>query len=240
MLKESWLNKVLAFPFWLKQILVTDMRNDAKFLTKVQADWSQNLPAIQEILHEGERIVHARTDAKDEPLFLSPNLPNFRGYYRWVLMPKLFEQAITTGKIKGVTGKWIPLGGVSVFEMTSQFTRVSLYHMQEADETPRDSTFRENGRTENAISPFLNGIEPESPPVEKAEHMHLMLVYGADFAYLRAYYDRNLRSVHRQLTGNIMHTPTISDSFDSEKISDPQIEVKFSANFGSKASSSQT
>ena len=92
----------------------------------IQSDWCpRNLMALQTSLRETEAAMLVRTDTAADPLLDSPNLPNLRGYLRWAILPKIIENHIKVGRYPGITGSWISLGGVSVFELEGESTTIT-------------------------------------------------------------------------------------------------------------------
>lgn len=201
----------------------------SEILTKVRLDWEANLPVIQSVIRDAEEAVLSRTDNFADPMLDSPNLANLRGQYRWILVPKFLEQAVNSGRLPGITAHWVPLGGVSAFELRGTYTSLSPYHLQQEAETPRRSTLRRAQRIANeTFQPLLLGFEHFTEPVE-TKLLHLLLVHGEDngeFAFLRAYYDGENPTLFRALSENIMIIPTLLDSDESEPITDPSIGLK--------------
>lgn len=199
------------------------------FLTEVAEDWTEgNLIALQEAIREAEAATLARSNPEDDPLLASPNLPNFRGTMRWLLVQKCLEAAVNNGRFSGITANWVNLGGVHSFELHGRYTSVTAYHLLTEDDAPRESTLRRSQRITNQICPLLRGfeaLEPASPD----ELLHLLLVHGGkdgEFAYLRAYYDPYNRSAYRLLSRNIMLMPTLLPSIEVEPIAEPEIGLK--------------
>lgn len=201
--------------------------NVDEYITTVRQDWPDpNLVSLQEVLREACDAVLDRTNERDDPLLNSPNLRNLRGYYRWALVPKYLERAIEIGKFSGLEPNWVPLGGVHMFELRGQHTVVTVCHLSEEDEVPKQSEYRKIARRLNP-SPQMDYLQP--PVLENGEKLHLTLVYGGkdgEFAYLRAYFDEEKRSYYHKVSMNIMAMPTLVESFDTEEIEDPQPELK--------------
>jgi hypothetical protein len=194
------------------------------FLTEVAEDWTdKNLSAAQEVLFEANDATLARSNIVEDPLLNTPNLPNYRGVLRWILVQKIFELAVQNGKFDGITAEWVDLGGVSVLELRGKYTRVTPCHLLTKDESPRESTYRRSTRIENQVYQTLFGFEPPEPGNEL---LNLLLVHGGrfeTFSYLRAYTDRQDRGIFLPLSNNIMLMPSLLKSIDFEPIDDPQI-----------------
>lgn len=201
----------------------------SEILTKIRHDLEPILPVVQAIIREAEAATLARTNQHDDPMLASPNLANLRGYFRWVLVPKFLEQAVNSGRLPGLTAHWVPLGGVSAFELRGKYTTVSPYHAQTKNETPRRSTLRRLQRIANeSFQPMLLGFEQFAPQSQESL-LHLLLVHGEDdgeFAFLRAYYDGENPSLYQPLSDNIMLIPTLFNSEDVEPVVEPMIGLK--------------
>lgn len=199
-------------------------------LTEIQEDWCQrNINALQASLRETEVAMLGRTDIEADPLLDSPNLPNLRGYMRWAILPKIIQSHVAAGRYAGISGSWVPLGGVSVFELESDCTTLTAFHLKHEDEVPRESFYRKNKRRLNA-GPQM-GFPYYDVPARRDDsdnpRTHLTLVYGGEeeFAYLRAYFDEENRSYYHKLSGNIMNMPMLLSSVETELVADPQIEL---------------
>jgi len=205
------------------------------FLTKIRHDLEPILPVIQTIIREAEEATLARTNQHDDPMLNSPNLANLRGYFRWVLVPKFLEQAVSSGRLPGLTAHWVPLGGVSAFELRGKYTTVSPYHAQNKNETPRKSTLRRLQRIANeSFQPVLLGFEQFAQQSQDSL-LHLLLVHGEDageFAFLRAYYDGENPALYQPLSDNIMLIPSLLSSDDVEPVVEPVIGLKDQSNAG--------
>lgn len=200
------------------------MSNDF-FLTEVAADWSSNLFTVQEIIREAEQATLKRSDKIGDPLFDTPNLPNFRGMLRWVMVQRHFEIAARNGRLNGITPHWINLGGVHVLELRGNNTTVMPCHLLKSDDSPRESSYRRSQRIVNQINPMLFNFDGEEES-SADELLHLLLVHGGkngEFAYLRAYTDPSNRAVFRNLSNNLMLMPTLLNSIDAEQIDEPEI-----------------
>jgi hypothetical protein len=194
------------------------------FLTEVATDWdNSNLSVIQEVLLAASDAVLARSNTVEDPLLHTPNLANYRGVLRWVIVQRMLADAAENGRLHDIEPVWVALGGVSILELRGSKTIVTPYHLLEPDDVPRESTYRKNSRLENQINPCLAGFEE---PQDENEAIHLLLTHGgrsSSFAYLRAYYDHQNRSVYRQLSNNIMTLPTLVEAMDFEPVAEPVI-----------------
>lgn len=171
----------------------------------------------------------SRTDTDADPLLDSPNLPNLRGYLRWAILPKIMANHIKVGKYPGVTGNWVSLGGVSLFELEGESTTLTAYHLKHEDEVPRESEYRKNRRRLNASPQLSLAIGDDTRnETDHDARIHLTLVYGGreeEFAYIRAYFDEENRSYYHKLSPNIMRVPVLLNSEETETVEDPQIEL---------------
>lgn len=194
------------------------------FLTEVAQDWgTHNLAVLQDVLYAASAATLDRSNKIEDPILDTPNLPNLRGVLRWVIVQKMLANAAADGRFEGIGAEWVNLGGVHVLELRGAKTIVTPCHLLETDDVPRESTYRKYTRIGNQVNPMLAGFEE---PTQENDPLHLLLVHGgrsSTFAYLRAYIDRQNRSVYRQLSNNIMAIPTLLESIDYEPIDEPQI-----------------
>jgi hypothetical protein len=206
--------------------------NNEFFLTKVTKDWPESkLSVLKEILEQAEDAVLLRSDKIADPLFDTPNLPNYRGYIRWIIVSRMLEIAIQKNRLYGITSHWIPLGSGSVyaFEMRGQFTRVMPCHLLSKTLAPRESIYRRDSRIVNQVNPSLKGFEQLETVSTESDLLNILLVHGGrgeDFAYLRAYTSPIDRSIYRELSNNIMLLPTNVPTLDSESVSEPLVTLK--------------
>ncbi|HEY5504966.1 MAG TPA: hypothetical protein VIK28_07390 [Sedimentisphaerales bacterium] len=198
-------------------------------LTTVTEDWAEHLPAIKETMEQAEQIVLARTDKVADPLLDTPNHPNLRGYFRWVLVQKLLERAVENERFPGISYEWVNLGGVYTLELRSKFTTVTPCHLLTESQTPNDTIYRRDLRIQNQINPLLLGFESLEQAVPNNTPLRILLVHGGKekaFAYLRVYTDPEKQNVYSDLTKNIMLLPMVRMSLDAEPISEPKVDLK--------------
>jgi hypothetical protein len=116
-------------------------------------------------------------------------------------------------------------GGLCTLELRGTFTSLLVVHIQEPDETPRDSDYRYDKRVSNERYPLLAGFEQIEP---SDQLLNLTLVHGdknAEFAELRAYDDPNNRASFTSFTSNIMAGAPLPVVDDSETVPEPSIAL---------------
>jgi len=205
--------------------------NPKAFLEKVAHDWTpENLGVVKDVLLEAGKAVLNRSNIQEDPLLDTPNLPNLRGYLRWVIVARMLELAIDRKRLIGISANWVCLGGVHVFEMRGEFTSVTPCHLLSETVAPKDTEYRKDQRIVNAINPDLfQEFERES---SEDDLLKILLAHGGkntEFAYLRAYTDPSDNSVYRRLSSNIMLTQSIVPSFDEEFVAEPLVTLKKTA-----------
>jgi hypothetical protein len=201
------------------------------FLTEVRQDWTEhNLVALQSAIIEAERATLARSDIEQDPLLVTPNLPNYRGVLRWVMVQKQLELAVLRGRFEGITASWVDLAGAHVLELRAHHTIVTPCHLLDPDDVPRETKYRKSRRVVNQVCPLLTGFEGlEGGSLPDEELIQILLVHGgkkSTFAYLRAYIDPDDPAIYRQLSMNIMLMPVLLPSIDVEPVAEPVINLK--------------
>ena len=201
----------------------------------VDSDWpSPNLASLRGAVQNAYAAVAQTCDPATNPLFDSPNRSYGVGYCRWLAMDKYIHDACLAGQFVGITPEWIPfttnmgITGRSLV-LHGKHTSLSIVHLSEPNENPRESLYRKSQRVENDQSPLLPGFSDPDIVVtdDKEDIIHLSLVHGnknAEFAELRAYYtDSYGKRKHSSFSGNIMKTSHSSSAPDVEVV--PEIEI---------------
>lgn len=195
----------------------------------VQLDWTpQNLIGIQRAIRIAYNSVADACDPKRHAFYDTINRAYGLGYARWLAVDFHLKQACDAGSIKGITAHWIQLGGkggLCALELRGAYTSVLAIHLQESDETPRDSDYRYDKRVSNEKYPLLAGFEePEAPD----QLLNLLLVHGdknAEFAELRAYDNPDKRASYTAFSGNIMAGAALPTHGDSETVPEPSVAL---------------
>lgn len=195
----------------------------------VQLDWTpQNIIGIQRALRVAYNSVADACDPKRHSFYDTTNRAYGVGYARWLAVDFHLKQACDAGSIKGITAHWIQLGGkggLCALELRGTYTSVLAIHLQEADETPRDSDYRYDKRVSNEKYPWFAGFED---PVAPEQLLNLLLVHGdknAEFAELRAYDNPDKRASYTSFTSNIMAGAALPAHDDSEKVPEPSVAL---------------
>jgi hypothetical protein len=178
------------------------------------------------LLEAGDAVLR-RSNTSEDPLLKTPNLPNFRGYLRWIIVARMLEMVIERKLLTGIAAKWVCLGGVHVFEMRGRYTCVTPCHLLSENMAPKDTEYRKDQRIVNAINPDL--FERFDDQNSDDELLKILLVHGGkseEFAYLRAYTDPDNNSIYRRLSSNIMLTQTIVPALDEEVVPEPLVTLK--------------
>jgi hypothetical protein len=55
----------------------------------------------------------ARSSILDDSLLDTPNLLNYRGVLRWVIVQKLLKLASENDRFDGISAEWVDMGGVT-------------------------------------------------------------------------------------------------------------------------------
>jgi len=198
------------------------------FLTEVAQDWDgYNLTVTKETLIEAEEATLRRVDKIRDPLFDTPNFPNILGYTRWVMVQKHLEMAAK--RFKGITPRWVNLGGSNVLELWGQNTIVTPCHLLTEGQTPNNTDYRRDLRIQNQVCPFLFPSQNGGGDDSDEQRLRILLVHGGKygpFAFLRAYIDPDDHSIYRDLSENIMLKPILLPSIDVEPVAEPQVELK--------------
>ena len=197
------------------------------FLTEVAQDWDgYNLTVTQETLIEAEEATLRRVDRIKDPLFDTPNFPNILGYTRWVMVQKHLE--IAAKRFRGITPRWVNLGGSNVLELWGRNTIVTPCHLLTEGQTPNNTDYRRDLRIQNQVCPFLFLSQNGDGADSEDQRLRILLVHGGKygpFAYLRAYIDPDDHSIYRDLSENIMLKPILLPSIDFEPVDEPQVEL---------------
>lgn len=196
----------------------------------VRLDWTpKNLIGIQRTLRIAYNAVDDVCDVRRHPFFATPNRAYGVGYNRWLAIDYHLKQACDSGVLSGITASWIPLGGkggLQALELRGAFTSVLAIHLQDPDETPRDSDYRYDKRVSNERYPLLAGFEQtEETP---GQLLNLLLVHGdknAEFAFLRAYDDPDNRASCTPLTENLMAGAALPADTGTESVPEPSIAL---------------
>lgn len=219
------INSLIIY-LWLNILFLTGSIKAMISLTAVSHDWTcHNLATAQLVLREASQFVLDRTDPTSDPLLDSPNLPNYRGYTRWVVVAKCFERAVQAGRFDGIHSNWIDVGGSSVLELVGANTTVTICHLQSEEDAPRESSLRRTRRQANAVQ--LSLFEGES---QFSDRIHLILAHGGggnsgDFADLRIYYGEENSKLCVRVSENIMLLPQLMPEFESEPVDEPSVAL---------------
>lgn len=206
------------------------MNNLEYYLTGVAKDWSEhNLSTVQAALLEAERATLLRSDPREDPLLDTPNLPNFRGVLRWIMVQRHLHTAFIQGRFQGITARWVDLAGAHVLELRGEHTVVTPCHLLSPDDVPRETKYRKSLRVVNQVCPLLKGFECLDGGVAENDPIQILLVHGGrkeNFAYLRAYIDPDDPAIYRQLSKNILSMPILLPSMEVELVAEPVVALK--------------
>lgn len=195
----------------------------------VQLDWTpRNIIGIQRALRAAYNETASVCDPNRHAFFNTPNRPYGLGYNRWLAVDYHIKQACEIGWINGIAAKWVPLGGkggLCALELRGSYTSAVAVHLQQPEETPRDSDYRYDKRLSNERYPLLAGFEQFGEPDQL---LNLILVHGdkdAEFAELRAYDNPDNRASYTSFTGNIMAGMPLTNYDDSEIVPEPNVAL---------------
>lgn len=195
----------------------------------VQQDWTpSNLMGLQRALRMAYGSVADACDPRRHAFYETRNRTYGVGYARWLAVDFYLKQACEAGWLTGIAAEWVPLGGkgsICALELRGLYTSVLAIHLQEPDETPRDSDYRYDKRVSNEKYPLLAGFEEFEAP---SQLLNLLLVHGdkdAEFAALRAYDDPNNRSSFTSFSANIMVGAPLPVADDSEAVAEPSVAL---------------
>lgn len=195
----------------------------------VQQDWTpSNLMGLQRALRMAYGSVADACDPRRHAFYDTQNRAYGVGYARWLAVDFYLKQACDASWLSGITAEWVPLGGkgsLCAMELRGLYTSVLAIHLQEPDETPRESDYRYDKRVSNERYPLLAGFEQLEAP---SQLLNLLLVHGdksAEFAELRAYDDPDNRASFTSFTGNIMAGALLPVADDSEAVAEPSVAL---------------
>lgn len=200
-----------------------------KASTLVRQDWTPtNLMGLQRALRKAYASVADACDPRRHAFYGTRNRAYGVGYARWLAIDFYLKEACDAGWLPGITAEWISLGGkggLFAMELRGLYTSVLAIHLQDLDETPRESDYRYDKRVSNERYPLLAGFEEMEAP---SQLLSLLLVHGdknAEFAELRAYDDPRNRASYTPFTGNLMEGAPLPVGDDSEAVAEPNVAL---------------
>lgn len=208
------------------------MNSKLNYLTNIQHDWPvQHQLHLQLFLRYSYSAVYDLVyGPQRNVIFDTPNKAWFAGINGYGAVDYFLERACEMKLLPGIAPVWLSLtngeNSISALELRGRYTSVVAHHIHFPDDTPRDSSLRDDKRLFNQQNPLLPGISADNSDA-KDSPINLTLVHGgkaAEFAFLRVYTSASQPSQFISVSDNIMAlAPPISGE---EEIKEAEIKLK--------------